>query len=484
MNVYISTVDRTVDSTGQLLPGRRNYLEDTLDSLERSAWVGSANLFFNSPRTGYAGGLPPYVTGEPMSAQEYAFIAEKGVHYRASYNYWRILSHRPGPCVVFEDDIQLADNWYEILIYTINEIERKHDQYVLSLYCCYDSLESTQYSWPYPAKGFYGSQGIFYPKSVRESLANHLLEHGVNHFREPYDLAIKRFCIENGIPMFSHRRSLLQHTAPNDGTGLGGGHQTNTFETRIEHPPLASVYQANSGILSSHDCGYTIEITGEPAVTCNGPAALLWSRCDGETSLADIVREFEREFPEQHEQIVRDVSEAAIELEAAHALKRSRERTRIRSMEISASIEQFCSCNFKGQLGNQLFQIAATLSLAQRHDLVPLFPEWRYRDVFDHALVYVDSPPASGWGVQGARGQVPGDSGSIGSNSRRLFSIRALLRGIHGTKIPDPFYRRHEATSTTASRITRASTRQSPHTTGRLLAHATLPSGIANGLLP
>ncbi|KAA3632497.1 MAG: PqqD family peptide modification chaperone, partial [Proteobacteria bacterium] len=398
MDVYISTVDRTVDPAGQPLAGKRNFLVATLRSLERSAWIGRTYLFFNSPWTTYAPTARPHVIPKPIDDTEFAAIANRPTHYRAFYNYWRILSHASRACVVLEDDVRLAENWYELLAYTIDEVERKQNRYVLALYCCYeDSTESTSYTWRYPAKNFYGTQGMFYPASIRSELANFLHQHGVRRFREPYDLAIKRFCIENQVPILACRRSLLQHTAPRDSTGLGGDHQTSSFQTRVEHATSASVFRASNGHASPIRGGYEISLEQQPnPVACNGPAALVWSLCDGKRTLGDIAREIASTFAQPLERIEHQVARAATELSARFALDETGEPPRVQSDPPASSLARFCSCRLRGGLGNQMFQVAVTLSYAQRHNLVPLIPQLQWGGAFDHALIQVDSPPPNG----------------------------------------------------------------------------------------
>jgi hypothetical protein len=52
----------------------------------------------------------------------------------------------------------------------------------------------------------------------------------------------------------------------------------------------------------------------------------------------------------------------------------------------------FAALGQKGGLGNQLFQIAATIGIARTNQLMPVFPEWWYDQAFERPLTRANYP--------------------------------------------------------------------------------------------
>lgn len=49
-----------------------------------------------------------------------------------------------------------------------------------------------------------------------------------------------------------------------------------------------------------------------------------------------------------------------------------------------SGVPQYITCNFQGRLGNLMFEIAATLAAAWKHNITPVFPNWHddyYKDL-------------------------------------------------------------------------------------------------------
>jgi GR25 family glycosyltransferase involved in LPS biosynthesis len=175
---------------------------------------------------------------------EWQQFETRRVHQRACWNYWRSLTFgakttgREG-LVVFEDDVILAQGWERRLRAVIAEVELVHqERYVLALYvaACVGLSKSKNGSHfvEYPVDYFFGTQGMYYPESVRPGFAEFLKAHGVDTFREPYDLLLKDYLKRASIPMFVTIPCLVQHIG-RVSTGLAGfHHQARHFHARLD----------------------------------------------------------------------------------------------------------------------------------------------------------------------------------------------------------------------------------------------------------
>jgi hypothetical protein len=55
--------------------------------------------------------------------------------------------------------------------------------------------------------------------------------------------------------------------------------------------------------------------------------------------------------------------------------------------EESKEIKSICSCEYLGRFGNNLFQIATTLSLAKNNNCTAVFKPWSYKDAFEKQII-------------------------------------------------------------------------------------------------
>ena len=62
-------------------------------------------------------------------------------------------------------------------------------------------------------------------------------------------------------------------------------------------------------------------------------------------------------------------------------IKRNTVKKDIPQKQISLK-KDICTCSCNGRLGNNLFQIAATISYADKHKMTPVFPPWKYSKIF------------------------------------------------------------------------------------------------------
>jgi hypothetical protein len=72
---------------------------------------------------------------------------------------------------------------------------------------------------------FYGTQAMLYSEDIRIGFAEYIRK---NICKEPYDMLLKSYCIENRIPIYWVSLSLFQHMGI-DSTGLGNYYKTGNF---------------------------------------------------------------------------------------------------------------------------------------------------------------------------------------------------------------------------------------------------------------
>ena len=175
-------------------------------------------------------------------AEEWAFFAQRGVHHRATWNYWRSLvfgarnPERKG-LVVFEDDVFPARGWEQRLHETIDQIEAQHTgRYLMALYAATQAglpqPVSGSHFVPYPVSWFFGTQAIYFPEAERVGFAGYLKENGVDKYRLPYDYVLREYMQKSGVSIFATIPCLVQHIGEVS-TGLGLPHSTHHFQAEL-----------------------------------------------------------------------------------------------------------------------------------------------------------------------------------------------------------------------------------------------------------
>lgn len=175
--------------------------------------------------------------------KEYADFECRPLHHRASWNYWRTLTlgaatlGRAG-LLVLEDDVILARGWEGRLHSVIDQIEAGYvGRYVLTLYAEFPSVPKSHtadiYYVTHSRNGFYGTQAIYFPESVRTHFADYLKKRGVESYEIPYDWLLGEYLKRNSIYLFLTIPCLAQHIGVVS-TGLAGwSHQTAYFQADV-----------------------------------------------------------------------------------------------------------------------------------------------------------------------------------------------------------------------------------------------------------
>lgn len=128
--------------------------------------------------------------------------------------------------LIIEDDVILSTNFIRYLNTAKKLIPC--DRYVLSLYSCYKwKFEEKFQLVHYPTELFYGSQAMYYDAVTKREMAAWVLD-GLIMETEPHDFAVRAYCKEFDIPLFTLNYSLVQHIGEVT-TGLGYHHQCINF---------------------------------------------------------------------------------------------------------------------------------------------------------------------------------------------------------------------------------------------------------------
>jgi hypothetical protein len=142
--------------------------------------------------------------------------------------------------LILEDDVIPAAGWGEMLHKTLEEIESQYgEEYVLALFTCRtDFLQpvASNYYKRYPARGFFGTQAMYYPDPLRAAFTEYLKSEGLDSFRKPYDFLLAEYLKRTGVPCFATTPCLFQHIGE-----VSTGCSRHFIEARHFAKPLTSI---------------------------------------------------------------------------------------------------------------------------------------------------------------------------------------------------------------------------------------------------
>jgi hypothetical protein len=188
-----------------------NYFAETVASFHKH--VGAPfTVSQGSPTDGNLDGLDLQAVVRPQIPHD------ADVRVKSTLNYINCLAGS-GDAMIFEDDVKFSSLSRD----TIDALAGCKQ--IVALYHCYPLTTGNSLTVPYAISGFYGTQGMYYPEAVREPLADYLM---ANLGRDPYDLLIKAWCMENSHDMLALRHCIVQHIGVVT-TGLGHHHTTGNF---------------------------------------------------------------------------------------------------------------------------------------------------------------------------------------------------------------------------------------------------------------
>jgi hypothetical protein len=231
---------RTIDFAIMTVARPTDYIHELIASLRSDLPV---RLIAGSPDYGYLERYRsnPFREIIEVPAKGWEHFQDRRVHHRACWNYWRCLTLGPrtSSCeglVIFEDDVMPARGWESRFYDTVDQVEAAcQGPFVLSLYCPIrlpPTPDSQTYFAPYPTARFYGTQAMYYTEEVRVGFADFMKAYGVNTMRHPYDILLRMYLLNAGIPLFAAKPSLFQHVGEIS-TGLGKFHKTRQFHNEV-----------------------------------------------------------------------------------------------------------------------------------------------------------------------------------------------------------------------------------------------------------
>ena len=181
----------------------------------------------------------------PMNETLWRTVRGCCVHHRLVHNYYRCLSMDIGAArglCICEDDLRFRDGFLAMLLETIDELEAEHQRYILSAYSAYDLDRVAAFNRGrlYCSYGqpFYGTQCVYYPRTVLPELAEFFDRHGVQAYSEPADLLIGHFDQKHRM-LYATRCSLVQHIGRRS-SGVGWYHVSPSFQRSWPGNPCSS----------------------------------------------------------------------------------------------------------------------------------------------------------------------------------------------------------------------------------------------------
>ena len=224
-----------------------NYLEETLNSLSLEHPLNAdcpVSLVLGSPLSAYVDHYRQSgISIVDMGPSTWSWIENLALRHRATWNYYRCLTQPAGGSggtLVIEDDIRFARGWLSRLTATLAALdEAAAGDFALSLYCPADfPLEAYlrgQLYAEYPLERFYGTQAVYYTAKTRRGFGAFLKKHGVVANQAPYDILLRYYLYEAGLPLFATAPSLVQHMGKQS-TGLGGWYEAPSFMEDVTGP--------------------------------------------------------------------------------------------------------------------------------------------------------------------------------------------------------------------------------------------------------
>lgn len=235
INLVISTVCR-----------EEKYLDATLTSLSSEYPIRRDQPVFlvvGSPVTTHVDcyRLQPGVVVVEMGPNAWAWIKDNNLRQRATWNYHRCLTQCKGGergTLILEDDVRFACGWRARLDKTITALESRFGaRFVLTIYDPWKrDLKANCLYAEYPREMFTGTQGVYYPATMRQGFAKYLKVKGVIGNKNHYDYLLRDYLTQEDIPLLATSPSLIQHMGRNT-TGLGVWHEAPRFIEDVTAEP-------------------------------------------------------------------------------------------------------------------------------------------------------------------------------------------------------------------------------------------------------
>jgi len=183
----------------------------------------------------------PGVSVVEMGSNTWSWIKNRVVMQRSSWNYYRCLTHDAADergKLILEDDVRFARGWRPRLNTILADLQKLHGLgFVLAIYAPCDIVlqrhRGERFYAEYPAKMFYGTQGIYYTAATRRGFAAYLKVHGLVANERQYDLLLNDYLQQSEWPLFAATPSLIQHTGKKS-MSQGAGNEAPGFVEDLE----------------------------------------------------------------------------------------------------------------------------------------------------------------------------------------------------------------------------------------------------------
>ena len=204
----------------------KSYLGETLESLlplYPRIYAGSP-----SQQNAY---LNPYRPIYPVKEQDN--ITYPDARVGINFNYFRVFfTTKDKPeFVTCEDDVVFSKDW----LFNLYELTQNlNGSFIVGLYWP-TKLSDGKLLAKMPVVRFCYSQAIYYKNFPSVDFSYYLWHNGVEHYRDPIDLLLARYCYINDIKIFVCQPSLVQHVGIIRHAGLSSTfHQSETFSVNLD----------------------------------------------------------------------------------------------------------------------------------------------------------------------------------------------------------------------------------------------------------
>jgi hypothetical protein len=229
------------------------YVHQTLASLfasDSECELSMVHVVCGSPEVSHLSGYCHHsrVRIYPMSRREWEPIRDWPATRRLCANYFRCLGiplgSAHGICIC-EDDVIFTDRFLPKLRRAVRQMEAQNAarEYLLSCYCPHRLEDSaTEFRCRdvcvYPAKSYYGTQCVYFPRSIVPTVQERIWRDGVESPRLEADMILRDLMLERNA-LYGTRHSLVQHVGSRT-TGVGKFfHRSPAFDGAIS--PRASL---------------------------------------------------------------------------------------------------------------------------------------------------------------------------------------------------------------------------------------------------
>ncbi len=206
----------------------KSFKENTSKSYDTSFIVGNLdNAYLTELK------LEPNFNITLMSEKEWDMIKDKGKCDKFNMNFYRCLTSNENKKIAgrlyLEDDIIFKKDWDLQLNETIASLKEVSPEFALSIYTPYNLSNHPGEIVKFD-KGFYGTQGVYFTSGILESFANKIMNEGILTYRHMADILLQEFCIENNIPLYVMKESLVQHIGEESSIHNNTFHKATSFK--------------------------------------------------------------------------------------------------------------------------------------------------------------------------------------------------------------------------------------------------------------